>query len=97
VSWELALRHCAALRATLTQTRVSLELQDSQLIALEAFAKQQYARETAPKARIARPTTCEAYKPDDCARLDPEAAHDVGGMSGETKLMCRGCGLDPRP
>jgi hypothetical protein len=96
VNWELALRHCAAMRATLTQTRVSLELQDSQLAAFEAFAKQQYARETAPKAQIARPASCAEHKPDDCARWDPDATHDVGGMSEDTKLMCRGCGLDPR-
>lgn len=97
MSWDLVLRHCAAIRATVTQTRVSLELQESQLAGLEAYAKQQHARDTAPTARIEVPATCAGQKAEDCGRLNAEAAVDVGGMGGgDTKIMCRGCGRDPR-
>jgi hypothetical protein len=97
VSWDLVLRHCAALRATVDQTRVSLELQSAQLAGLEAYAKALAERERAPSARVARPATCDGYTEDDCARLNEDAAHVIGGLGGASdQVMCRGCGLNPQ-
>jgi len=95
VSWDLVLRHCALIRAGLDQQRVALELLSTQLAGLEAVAKAMAEREKKPSARIVRPATCEREKDEDCARLNEEAAHDIGGMGG-TRLMCRGCGLNPQ-
>ena len=91
MSAELILRHCAAIRATLEQTRVSLELQSAQLAGLEAFVKAVQEREQRSTARIELPGTCTGIEPVDCARLNDEAAITLGGMSGNGR-GCRGCG-----
>jgi hypothetical protein len=97
VRWDLVLKHCALLRASVDQQRVAMELLSSQLAGLEAYAKALAERERAPSARIARPATCDGYTEDDCARLSEEAAHVIGGLGGAPdQVMCRGCGLNPQ-
>lgn len=87
------LRHCAAIRATVEQTRVALELASAQLAGLEALARTKAERATAV---IELPPTCQGYKVEDCARQSEEAVIELGGMGGsDTIVMCRGCGLNP--
>lgn len=93
MSWELALRHCAALKASVDQTRVSCELIAAQLVGFEAFCRQQVG----PRASASPlPARCAAYQADLCGRQTPEAVIALGGMStAAPQQMCRGCGLDP--
>lgn len=93
MSWALVLRHCAAVRATLEQNRVSLELLSAQLAGLEAYAKAMDAVEQRPTARVEQPPTCEGIDPVDCARLNDEAVITFGGMTGAGR-GCRGCGQE---
>ncbi len=93
MSWELVLKHCASVRATLDTTRVSCELVSAQLAGLEAFAKAGYQQEQASKTRIEVPATCDGTKPEDCARLSEDAVLTFGGMAGRGR-GCRGCGLE---
>jgi len=96
VSWDLILRHCAAIAATIEQQRVQGELLASQVNGLAAYAKQMQTREQQPTARIARPETCNGIEPKDCARLHDDAALHIGGMGGHAGV-CSGCGLNPQP
>lgn len=94
MSWDLVLRHCALIRASVDQTRVSCELISAQVAGLEAYAKQQagVGRATEPPL----PDTCQGETDAHCARRNSEAAIELGGMgTGPRTLMCRGCGLDP--
>jgi hypothetical protein len=91
MSWDLVLRHCAAIRATLDQTRVSMELQSAQLAGLEAFAKAEYARETAPTARLELPTRCTGLPEEKCALRSDEARISHATMVHPNRWMCDGC------
>lgn len=85
VSWDLVVRHCAALKA-------ALALQATQVDALMAYAETQQAKEP-PRAVIQIPATCKTYKGEDCARRSDEAALELGGMGNSPRaVMCRGCG-----
>ena len=89
MSWELVLKHCAAVKMTAAQARVSLELLEAQVAGLEALARQQQQ----PRATIERPASCQAFKDEDCARVCDDAAIELGGMGGGPRsIMCRGCG-----
>ncbi len=89
---DLVLRHIGALKASVTQQQVGLELVLSQLSGLEAYVQQAMQ----PRARIERPERCQAHHESDCARLNEEAVLELGGMGGTSvTLMCRGCGRDP--
>jgi hypothetical protein len=87
VSWDLALRHLAATRATLVQLQVSIDLALNQVTATEAFARQQRERDTAGQARIELPTTCASYLDGDCGLQSPESV--IENRNGDR--MCRGC------
>ncbi len=92
MSWDLVLRHCAAIRATLDQTRVGLELQSAQLAGLEAFARHGHEREQAAQATtIERPERCVEVVEEDCA-LCSEDARVGGSLANHQSFMCRGCG-----
>jgi hypothetical protein len=91
VSWELALRHCAAIRASLTQQRVALELLESQVIGLEAYARQQHERESAPTARIELPDHCDGKTDDECALQNDEAWVKYGSLTSPKARFCKGC------
>lgn len=81
----MVLKHCAVLRASLTQQQVGLELLASQLAALETYVRQ-------PTAVIVLPDTCQGHPEQDCARQSEE-----GWIVGRDDWapMCRGCGLNP--
>ena len=83
------IKHCATLRASVTQQQVGLELLASQLSGLEAYAKQRAEQATAV---ILLPKTCEGHPEQDCARQSEEGL--ITGREGWAP-MCRGCGLDP--
>jgi hypothetical protein len=91
MSWDLLLRHCAATRATIVQIRVSADLAENQVAAMETFARQQLDRAQVGHARIELPATCEGYPADDCGRQTPDAVI-VSGRVTEQR-MCRGCAL----
>lgn len=93
MSWDLILRHCAAIRASVTQQQVGLELIASQLSGLEAYARHCQERSNQSRAVIQLPESCAQYPSEDCARQNEEAM--ITGREGWAP-MCRGCGLDPR-
>ena len=89
-NWELLLRHVAALKASVTQGQVGLELVQSQLKGLEAAIQ---AQATPDRAVIQIPDACLAYQEGDCARRCDDAVIEMGGMGGtDVTRMCRGCG-----
>lgn len=89
MNWDLVIKHCATLRASVTQQQVGLELLSSQLAGLEAYARQQGEQATAV---ILLPKTCEEHPEQDCARQSEEGL--ITGREGWAP-MCRGCGLNP--
>lgn len=94
MSWELVLRHCASIRASVDQTRVSCELISAQVAGLEAYAKHQDSLGRATEAPL--PESCKGETDEYCARRNPEAVIPLGGMGdGPKTFMCRGCGKDP--
>jgi hypothetical protein len=51
----------------------------------------------APQAKMPDlPATCAGESDENCARLNPDAVIQGGGMSGNGPRMCKGCGLDPQ-
>lgn len=94
MSWDLVLRHCAAVRATLETIRVTSELASVQLAGLEAYAKTLAERDEAPTATLALPERCSQYTEDDCAIRNDDARKSIGTMSEPARVMCSGCGAE---
>lgn len=90
--FDMVLKHCAVLRASLTQQQVGLELLASQLTVLETYARQCREQADQPTAVIVLPDTCQGHPEQDCARQSEE-----GWIVGRDDWapMCRGCGLNP--
>ncbi len=80
------MRHAAVIRATLEQSRVSLDLMSAQLAGFEAFAKAQ----TAPKATIDTHPHCAEHV-GACALLSEDARIEKGSLAHPTRWICRGC------
>ncbi len=90
MSWDLTLRHCAAIRATLEQSRVSLDLLSAQLAGLEAYAKAQAEREARPTASVSQHEHC-AIHGDACALLSEDARIEHGSLASPNGFICKGC------
>jgi hypothetical protein len=73
-----------------------LDAIDAQLQILSVMVAGMRHTLSAPQAKLpARPSTCDGEQDEHCARLNPEAVMELGGMGGGPK-MCKGCGLDPQ-
>jgi hypothetical protein len=95
MTWELVLRHCASIRASVDQTRVSCELISAQVAGLEAYATHQAGLGRATETPL--PATCAGQTDEHCARRNADSVIELGGMgSGPRSYMCRGCGLNPQ-
>lgn len=90
MSWDLTLRHAAAIRATLEQSRVSLDLLSAQLAGLEAFVKAQQAREQAPTATVSQHEHC-AIHGEACALISEDAKIDNSSLEHPSRFICKGC------
>jgi hypothetical protein len=88
VSWDLILRHCAAMRAGIEQTRASLELQSAQLAGLEAYAR---ANQDTATARQELPDHCNGIADEQCGLRSEDAWINHGSLSTPKARYCRGC------
>ncbi len=84
------MRHAAVLRATLEQSRVSLDLLSAQLAGFEAYVKAQHQQATAPKATIETHPHC-AEHPGACALRSEDARIEKGSLSNPNQWICKGC------
>lgn len=86
MSADLLLRHCAAIRASLEQTRVSVELIASQVAGLEAYIK---AVTDVPTARLEQPVHCRGIAA--CGLIDDDAREARASFAHPRAWVCVGC------
>lgn len=87
MSWEIALAHCASLRATIDATRVSLELVSAQLAGFEALVK----AKAAPTAREELPAHCSGTPGSQCALRSEDARIEKASLTHPKAWICTGC------
>jgi hypothetical protein len=86
MSEALILRHCAVMKATEEQIRVSLELLSSQRAGLEA-----YVRGLTP-VRQSLPEHCAGHREEDCGLRSEDAWIDRSSFTEPNRKSCRACG-----
>ena len=88
MSWELVLRHCAAIDASIETARVQLDLTAAQVAGLKAYAKAGCAKDTATQSL---PDHCTGIAENDCGLQSEDARVARTSLTHPNAWYCRGC------